>query len=550
MSLTQSPPWRALVTHAREVRQIRILDLFKQDRGRVDRFSCEAAGLYLDVSKQQATRRTLRLLFKLAQARRLPNAIRRLFSGEAVNSTENRAALHMALRSPPGTFMPVAGRNVVPEVLDVLARMERFAESVRNGEWRGYSGESITDVVNIGIGGSDLGPRMVCQALAAYAGTLRVHFVANLDGTCLSDLFRQLTPSRTLFIITSKTFTTQETLSNAATARRWVVAAGGEAAVGRHFVAVSVNAVEVQRFGIPAKHTFTFWDWVGGRYSLWSAVGLPVVLAVGMSRFRELLSGAHAMDEHFRAAPLPKNMPVLLGLLGAWNTNFLNYTSQVVVPYAQRLEHFVDWLGQLEMESNGKSVDLDGRAVNYTTTPVLWGGVGTSAQHAFFQLLHQGPAVHPVDFILVIEPAHELADQHRLLLAHGLAQASALLRGKDLVTVQRELAPTGLQQPSADVLARSRVLPGNRPSNTLLLPRLDPYHLGALLALYEHRTYVQSVLWHVNAFDQFGVELGKQMAQRGLQVLEEPSVHAGAGGEDLDPSLQRLAARIRRLQKH
>ena len=543
-ALTKSPPWKALLAHSQDMSRARILDLFDKDRRRADEFSCEAAGLYLDYSKQRASRDTLKLLLDLAEGRDLPQAIEWLLSGAEVNLTEGRPALHTALRRPAERPLAVGGRNVMPEVIAVQERIGRFAEAVRGGQWTGYRSEPLTDVVNIGIGGSDLGPRMVCEALAPYAGGLRVHFVANVDGAPLSDLFRRLKPQHTLFVVTSKTFTTQETMANAQAARRWLVTAGGEKAVERHFVAVSTNLKEVAKFGIRPEHTFEFWDWVGGRYSLWSAVGLSIVLAIGPQRFRELLAGAHAMDEHFRTASPGENMPVMMGLLGVWNTNFLRCVSHVVAPYSERLSKFVPWLQQLEMESNGKGVDLEGHPVDYATTPVLWGDVGTNAQHAFFQMLHQGPIMHPADFILLADGGHELLDQHRMLLANGLAQTSSMMRGKSLARSREELAKKGFKGAELDGAVGHRVLPGNRPTNTLLLPRLDPYHLGALLALYEHRAFVQSVLWNVNAFDQFGVELGKQAAERGLMALEgrEPR---GAAERRLDPSTRRLIARIR-----
>ena len=539
--LTESPTWQALIQHALQHKSASIAGLFEQDAKRAQDFSAEACGIYLDYSKQLASRATRELLLKLADARGLKRAIENLFAGEPVNTTEKRAAFHMALRNVSGDSMSVNGKDVMPDVRDVLERMYAFAEAVRSGNWLGYSNQPITDVVNIGIGGSDLGPRMVCEALIPHAGKLRMHFVANVDGAPLSDLFRQIDPSRTLFIITSKTFITQETMANAQSARKWIVAAGGEKAVERHFVAVSTNAALVAKFGISPDRTFGFWDWVGGRYSLWSAVGLSIVLALGAQRFREFLSGAHDMDRHFRDTEAARNLPVLMGLLGVWNSNFRGCTSHVMAPYSQRLSMFTAWLQQLEMESNGKRVDRDGKPVDYSTTPALWGDVGTNAQHAYFQMIHQGPAAYPLDFILVADAApsasagdlrsfsitpaagHGLLEQNRMLLANGLAQSSALMTGKQAEDPHREF-------------------PGNRPSNTLLLPRLDPYHLGALLALYEHRTYVQSVIWNINPFDQFGVELGKQAAQNTLAALEGRMKLDDAR---LDPSTRQLLGRLK-----
>ena len=539
--LTQSAAWQALVRHAARQKSVSLLQLFEGDRLRAERLSCEAAGLYLDYSKQRVSRDTLDLLASFAEARGLPAAIARMFGGERINVTEQRPALHVALRNVSGRAVMAGGRNVMAEVNAVNERMGKFTDAVREGAWKGWSGERITDVVNIGIGGSDLGPRFVCDALRPFAGPVRAHFISNVDGAPIAELLRQLKPQHTLFIVTSKTFTTQETTLNAQAAHGWLNQAGGAAAVARHFVAVTANPAEAQNFGISPEQVFEFWDWVGGRYSLWSAVGMAIMFAIGAQRFRELLSGAHAMDEHFRLAEPSRNMPVLLGLIGAWNSTFLGSTSQVIAPYFQQLQQFTPWLQQLEMESNGKGVDVAGKPVDYPTTPVLWGDVGTNAQHAYFQMLHQGPAIHPVDFILVLEPGHELRDQHRALLANGLAQAAALLRGKSAERVGEELAGT-IKDAELEAAVAARVYQGNRPSNTLLLPRLDPFHLGALLALYEHRAYVQGVLWNINSFDQFGVQLGKQAAERVLQAMEKGDF--GADERRLDASTRRLIGRI------
>ena len=537
-ALTDSAAWRALASNARELDTIRLLDLFANDDGRAQTFSAEAAGLYLDYSKQRLTRETLDLLLALAEQQDLDAWIARLFGGEAVNHTEGRAAFHMALRAPVGADMRVNGENVVPVVHAVLDRMNQFADAVRSGDWRGAKGSRITDIVNIGIGGSDLGPRMVCEALSTYADGPRAHFVANVDGAQLHDVLARLKPATTLFIVASKTFTTQETMANANVARDWLVAALGSKAIAGHFVAVSTNAAEVAAFGIAPENMFGFWDWVGGRYSLWSAVGLSALLAIGPARFAQLLAGAHAMDEHFKQAPLAFNMPVLMGLIGAWNTNFLKCRDQVIAPYAQHLDMFIGWLQQLEMESNGKSVNRVGQRVDYATTPSLWGDVGTNSQHAFFQMLHQGSETHPVDFILLREANHPYPALHRLLLANGLAQSAALMRGKTAGEVRAELKAKGMVGETLEAAIPHRVFTGNRPSNSLLLPRLDPFNLGALLALYEHRSFVQSVLWNINPFDQWGVELGKQLAQ---QVLVGMDGDASA----LDASTRCLIERLR-----
>ncbi|MDB5988142.1 MAG: glucose-6-phosphate isomerase [Nevskia sp.] len=538
-NLTQSPAWRALQDHARTWSGRTLLDLFAQDVDRAASLSASGAGLFLDYSKQRVDARTLELLLAFAEQQQLQGWIARMFSGALVNDTEQRAALHVALRAPRAAQIFVGGTDVVPRVHGVLDRMSSFADAVRSGFWTGETGARITDIVNIGIGGSDLGPRMVCEALAPAASGPRAHFVANVDGAQIAATLRGLKPASTLFVVASKVFTTQETLANAHTARHWLVSHLGEGAVERHFVAVSTNLAEVRKFGIAPANMFEFWDWVGGRYSLWSAIGLPIMLAYGPALFRELLAGAHAMDQHFSHAPPAQNLPVLLGLLGVWNSNFLATGSQVIAPYAQRLERFVGWVQQLEMESNGKAIDREGMPVDYATTPVLWGDVGTNAQHAFFQMLHQGPITHAVDFILPVTVDHEYPDQHRLLIANCLAQSAALMRGKDAGAVRAELQAQGLSGDELDKAIPHRVFRGNRPSNTLLLPRLDAYHLGALLALYEHRTFVQSVLWNINAFDQWGVELGKQLAQSVLRAIDDPA------SVDLDGSTRALLARLR-----
>ena len=540
-SLTESAAWLALRQHAAQLAGSSIADLFAADAQRPQRFSAEAAGIFLDYSKQQADSRALELLLALARQQDLGGWINRMFAGEAINQTEHRAAFHVALRAPRDAGLRVDGRDVLAQVHGVLDRFCAFAQQVRSGAWVGATGRAITDVVNIGIGGSDLGPRMVCRALAAQADGPRMHFVANVDGAQLTAALHGLEPATTLFIITSKMFTTLETMANAGAARRWLVAALGEGAVVRHFVAVSTSRGEVAKFGIDAANMFEFWDWVGGRYSLWSAVGLSIAVALGEERFRQLLAGAHAMDQHFREAPPERNLPVLLGLLALWNRNFLGdrlgARSQVVAPYAQDLEYFVPWLQQLEMESNGKSVDRQGQAVDYPTTPALWGDVGTNGQHAFFQMLHQGPVVHAVDFILPLRAAHALDQQQRMLIANCLAQSAALMLGKSPQQVRAELQGKGLQGAELEAAVPHRVFSGNRPSNTLLLPQLDAWHLGALLALYEHRTFVQSVIWNINAFDQWGVELGKQLAQSVLAAM------GGDSGVSLDASTRALLAR-------
>ncbi len=535
--LTQSPAWLALQAKAEELRAQRVVHLFAQDADRPARFSRDAVGLHLDFSKQKIDQQGLDLLVNLADQQDLKGWRDRLFGGDIVNNTEARAAGHMALRVPASVAMPVNGENVVPTVHAELERLYSFVTKVRKGEWRGYSGKRITDVVNIGIGGSDLGPRMACFALAAFVDGPRTHFVSNVDAAQLTALLRKIDPETTLWIITSKTFTTQETMANAHEARRWLLRSADESAIAKHFVAVSTAHAEVARFGIAAENTFGFWEWVGGRYSLWSAVGLPIMVAIGPERFRNFLDGAHAMDEHFRTAPSISNLPVLMALLGVWNNNFLGCSSHCLAPYSQRLVHITAWLQQLEMESNGKHIDRQGHAVDYATTPALWGDVGTNGQHAFFQMLHQGTTLHSVDFILPVKAEHDLADQHRMLIANCFAQSAAMMRGKTAEEVREELKAKGLQGDALEAAIPHRVFAGDRPSNTLMLSTVDPYHLGALLALYEHRTFVQSVIWNINPFDQWGVELGKQLAQHVLMAMAGKDV-------PLDPSTRSLLGRI------
>ncbi|MFT4045205.1 MAG: glucose-6-phosphate isomerase [Solimonas sp.] len=535
-SLSGTPAWRALASHAAAMADIRIADLFGQDALRAQRYVCEDVGFYLDYSKQRVNRDTLDLLFRLARQQQLEAWRERLFAGEHINNTEDRAALHVALRAPRGAVFRDAGRRISDEVHQVLQRMQAFAERVRDGEWRGATGKRITDIVNIGIGGSDLGPRLVCHALAPQIDGPRAHFVANVDGAELHSVLSRLRPETTLFIVVSKTFSTQETLANALHARAWLISSLDISAVDKHFVAVSTNREAVAAFGIDPDHMFGFWDWVGGRYSVWSAVGLSAMVALGPVCFTELLRGAHAMDAHFRRTPLEHNLPVLMGLLAVWNTNFLGASSHVLAPYAERLSLFAAWAQQLEMESNGKRVTRAGAPVDHATTPVLWGSVGTNAQHAYFQMLHQGPGVHPVDFVLPVFAEHPFRDMHRKLQANCLAQASALMRGKNADEVRAELKAKGMDGAALEAAIPHRVFPGNRPSNTLLLPRVDAFHLGALLALYEHRTFVQSVIWGINAFDQWGVEFGKQLANRILDSGPDVS---------LDPSTDEL---VRKLQ--
>lgn len=505
MALTSTPAWRALVAHtAPPLPHLR--ELFAADPQRFGRFSVGFDGWLLDYSKQRVNSETMSLLADLWQAADGHGWISKMNAGVAINHTEARAVGHTWLRAA----LPR------PEVAAVLAQMRNFCAAIHNGDWRGATGERITDVVNIGIGGSDLGPRMATQALNAHAvADLDVHYVANLDAADLSFKLKKLKPETTLFIICSKTFTTQETMQNATSARNWLVAALGEMAVAKHFVAVSTNLDAVAQFGIDPNNAFAFWDWVGGRYSLWSAVGLSVALAVGYANFEKLLAGAAAMDEHFFSAPVGQNLPVLLGLLQVWNTSFLGAPTQAILPYSQSLELLPRHLQQLEMESNGKRVDREGNELQTPACPVIWGEPGTNGQHAFYQLIHQGGRLIPCDFLAVKKPDYDLDGHHAKLLSNCFAQSEALMRGKTLAEVQAELG-TGADS----VLAANKVFPGNQPSSTLLMPEISPYTVGQLIALYEHKVFVAGCIWDINSFDQWGVEYGKQLAARLLPVIE------------------------------
>ncbi len=521
-STTQLPAWQALLACCEAAAGRHIADEFAADPGRAERMQAEACGIFLDYAKNRVDAPTLALLFQLAREAGVAEQRAAMFGGERINRTEGRAVLHVALRMPAGSTLMVDGDDVVADVTAVRERVRRFSTAVRKGEWRGHDGRRITDVVNIGIGGSDLGPQMACEALRDFAHReLRLHFISNVDGIALDRLLGTLDPGTTLFIVASKTFTTQETLTNANVARRWLLGhTGSEAAIARHFVAVSTNTEAVARFGIDTANMFGFWDWVGGRYSMWSAIGLPLALQIGAERFDELLAGAHAMDVHFRDTPFEHNLPVILALLGIWNVDFLDAPTQLIAPYHQGLHRLPAYLQQLDMESNGKSVRSDGHAVGCHTSPVIWGETGINGQHAYFQMLHQGTRPVPVDFIGVLEhPAH-LHAQHRIAFANMVAQAEALMRGKRAAEAAAEMHAAGLPQERIDALLPHRVFAGNRPSNTLLLDRLDPRTLGALIALYEHRTFVQGVVWGVNPFDQWGVELGKQLAGRVLEDMD------------------------------
>jgi glucose-6-phosphate isomerase len=538
-SLTERPQWRALTEHRGQIKRQHLRELFATDPSRGERLVAEAAGLYLDYSKNRITDETLRLLLALAEACWVRKHIDAMFGGDKINATEQRAVLHVALRAPPSERILVDGRNVVPDVHAVLDRMEAFVASVRRGEWTGHSGRRIRNVINIGIGGSDLGPVMAYEALRHYSQReMTFRFVSNVDGTDFSEAVRDLEPGETLFIICSKTFTTLETLTNAHAARAWCLRGlDDEKAVARHFVAVSTNADEVARFGIDLDNMFGFWDWVGGRYSMDSAIGLSTMLAIGAANFRAMLSGFHAMDDHFRSAPPERNLPLLHGLLAIWNCNFLDAPTVAVLPYEQYLKRFPAYLQQLTMESNGKHVTLDGERVDYQTGPIYWGEPGTNGQHSFYQLIHQGTRLIACDFIGFCETLNPLGDQHDLLMANLVAQSEALAFGKTADEVKAEGTP--------DDLVPHRTFEGNRPSNTILAERLTPSTLGALVALYEHSVFVQGTIWNIDSFDQWGVELGKALAKRtAAEILSsnEPVLTH-------DSSTNALIRRYRELRK-
>jgi glucose-6-phosphate isomerase len=521
-ALTQLSAWKALTAHYQEISGIHMRDMFQQDPGRFNKFSLRFKDILLDYSKNRVNQETMRLLFELAREVDLKAAVERMFAGEKLNNTEDRAVLHVALRNRCNRPILVDGADVMPEVNHMLARMREFTEKVRNGQWTGCTDKQITDIVNIGIGGSDLGPVMVCDALKPFAQEgLNVHFVSNVDGTQIVETLKGLSRETTLFIVVSKSFTTQETIANASTARDWFLSRGGtRAAVVKHFVAVSANARAVENFGIDSEQMFEFRDWVGGRYSLWGAVGLSIALYIGMDNFEKLLAGAHDMDEHFRTAPFEENMPVILALLGVWYNNFFDADSHAILPYDQYMHRFPAYIQQLDMESNGKRVTRDGEVVDYSTGPIVWGKPGTNGQHAFYQLIHQGTKLIPTDFLVPVDTINPIGQHHAMLLSNFFAQTEALMLGNDQDEVRTELETEGLNGNALEALLPHKVFPGNRPSNSILFQKLLPHTLGALIAIYEHKVYVQSLVWNLNAFDQWGVELGKQLAGKILPELE------------------------------
>ncbi len=519
---TQLPAWKKLALHRGEMTGRSMRELFAEDPGRFEKFSLQLDDLLFDYSKNRITDETIALLVDLANQADLPHWIEKMFSGEKINVTENRAVLHTALRNRSDRPVHVDGRDVMPEVRAVLKKMARLVDQIQSGAWKGHTGKPITDIVNMGIGGSDLGPVMVTEALRPYwKEGLRAHFVSNVDGTHLSETLKQVDPETTLFIVASKTFTTQETLTNAESAKSWLLnALKDEKSVARHFIALSTNAEAVQAFGIDPENMFVFWDWVGGRYSLWSAIGLSIAITVGMENFYALLSGAFDVDEHFEAAPLQENIPVIMALLGIWYHNFFNAHTHAILPYDQYLHRFAAYFQQGDMESNGKGTDRSGAPiVDYTTGPIVWGEPGTNGQHAFYQLIHQGSRLVPADFLIPCQSHNPVENHHPILLANFFAQTQALMTGKTVDEALGELEKTDLDKARRDSLAPHKVFKGNRPTNSLMFKKLTPRTLGRLIALYEHKIFVQGIIWNINSFDQWGVELGKQLAQAILPQL-------------------------------
>lgn len=520
---TQTAAWQALQKHFDEMKDVTIADLFAKDGDRFSKFSATFGDqMLVDYSKNRITEETLAKLQDLAKECDLAGAIKSMFSGEKINRTENRAVLHVALRNRSNTPILVDGKDVMPEVNAVLEKMKTFSEAIISGEWKGYTGKAITDVVNIGIGGSDLGPYMVTEALRPYKNHLNMHFVSNVDGTHIAEVQKKVNPETTLFLVASKTFTTQETMTNAHSARDWFLkAAGDEKHVAKHFAALSTNAKAVGEFGIDTANMFEFWDWVGGRYSLWSAIGLSIVLSIGFDNFVELLSGAHAMDKHFSTTPAEKNLPVLLALIGIWYNNFFGAETEAILPYDQYMHRFAAYFQQGNMESNGKYVDRNGNVVDYQTGPIIWGEPGTNGQHAFYQLIHQGTKMVPCDFIAPAITHNPLSDHHQKLLSNFFAQTEALAFGKSREVVEQEYRDQGKDPATLDYVVPFKVFEGNRPTNSILLREITPFSLGALIALYEHKIFTQGVILNIFTFDQWGVELGKQLANRILPELKD-----------------------------
>lgn len=518
---TETKAWRDLKEHFKKIKDLQMADMFASDNLRSEKFSVMFEEMLVDYSKNRITEQTIELLLQLAEQTELKKAIEAIFGGVKINETENRSVLHTALRNRSNTPVYVDGEDVMPQVNEVLEKMRSFCDNIHCGNWKGYTGKAITDIVNIGIGGSDLGPVMVTEALKPCWKKITPHFVSNVDGSHIAETLKRVNPETTVFIIASKTFTTQETMTNAFTARRWFVEkSGDQSAVSKHFVAVSTNASEVEKFGIDTENMFGFWDWVGGRYSLWSAIGLPIACTIGFDNFQQLLDGAHAMDKHFKTADFKENIPVLLALIGIWYNNFFNAETEAILPYDQYLHRFAAYFQQGNMESNGKSVDRTGKAVSYQTGPIVWGEPGTNGQHAFYQLIHQGTKLIPCDFLAPAQSHNPIGDHHTKLLSNFFAQTEALMKGKSKQQVAAELKAAGKTEAEIEKLAPFKVFEGNKPTNSILLKKITPRSLGALIAMYEHKIFVQGVIWNIFSFDQWGVELGKQLASSILPELE------------------------------
>mgnify|MGYP004656337351 FL=1 len=543
--VNKSKAWKRLEKHYKKMRDVEMRGLFRKDAQRAERYNINLESMMLDYSKNRITDRTMTYLLGLAKEAKLAEKIEAMFKGEKINNTENRAVLHVALRNRENTPIYVDGKNVMPEINAVLSKMRQFSEAVRLGKFTGHTGKRLTNIVNIGIGGSDLGPKMATEALRKYwAKDIKCYFISNIDGTACAEVLNKVDPEETLFIVCSKTFTTIETLTNARTCRKWLVDALGEHAVAKHFVAVSTNAKEVAKFGIDTENMFEFWDFVGGRYSMWSAIGLSVAIAVGMDNFEKMLDGAHEMDMHFKYTEFSKNIPVVMALLSVWYNNFFHWDNFAVIPYDQYLCYVPAYLQQLVMESNGKSITKDDKRAKYTTSPVLFGGAGTDVQHSFFQMIHQGTSIVPIDFIIPAISHNEVGEHHEILVANVLAQGEALMKGKSEKEAYDEMRRAGKTKEEAKRLKKYKSFEGNRPSNTIVFKKIDPYTLGMLIATYEHKTFVEGVIWNIDSFDQMGVELGKQMA---LSIL--PELQSNASSVSHDASTEHLIATIKRLRK-
>ena len=543
--VSKTKVWKKLGEHYKHIKDVKMREMFEYDEDRAKKFTIQLENLMLDYSKNRINERTMKHLFRLARDCQLEEMIKAMFRGDKINTTEKRAVLHVALRNRANTPIMVDGKDVMPQINEVFAKMRDFSEAVRLGKFKGHTGKKLTNIVNIGIGGSDLGPVMACEALKKYwAKDMKCYFISNIDGTACAEVLNNLDPETTLFIVSSKTFTTIETMTNARTCRKWLVDALGEHAVAKHFVAVSTNTKEVSKFGINPENMFEFWDFVGGRYSMWSAIGLSLALMVGMDNFEKMLDGAYAMDKHFAETDLEHNIPVILALIGIWYNNFFGIKRYGVIPYDQYLQYLPAYLQQLDMESNGKFVTKDGEVVNYSTGPVLFGGAGTNVQHSFFQLIHQGTDIVPVDFIIPAISHNEIGDHHEILVANVLAQGEALMKGKTVKEAAQELTKAGKSKEEVKELKYFKSFSGNRPSNTILVKKVDPYTLGMLVAMYEHKVFVQGVIWNINSYDQMGVELGKQMA---LNIL--PELQGNAEGVSHDSSTANLIASIKKMRK-